>query len=81
MNPGTHTHDMLGKLPAVTLGFRIVKIAATTLGETAADWVSMSLKLGYLIDADFADRSPGLAIRASRRRTIPIDRLEQRRQP
>ncbi|GAC1629621.1 MAG: membrane protein [Nevskia sp.] len=37
------------KVPAVTLSFWIVKIAATTLGETAGDAVSMSLKLGYLI--------------------------------
>ncbi|RKP55775.1 hypothetical protein [Pararobbsia silviterrae] len=37
------------KVPALTLGFWIVKIAATTLGETAGDWVSMSLNLGYLV--------------------------------
>jgi len=37
------------KLPALTLGFWIIKIAATTFGETAGDWVSMSLDLGYLI--------------------------------
>ncbi|MEZ2354804.1 hypothetical protein [Caballeronia sp. RCC_10] len=37
------------KVPAVTLGFWIIKIAATTLGETGGDWVTMSLKLGYLI--------------------------------
>ncbi|BAO90338.1 membrane protein [Caballeronia cordobensis] len=37
------------KVPAVTLGFWIVKIAATTLGETGGDWVTMSLNLGYLI--------------------------------
>jgi uncharacterized membrane-anchored protein len=37
------------KVPVVTLGFWIVKIAATTLGETAGDAVTMSLGLGYLI--------------------------------
>lgn len=37
------------KVPAVTLGFWIVKTLATTLGETGGDSVSMSLKLGYLI--------------------------------
>lgn len=37
------------KVPAVTLLFWIVKIAATTLGETAGDAVSMSMKLGYLV--------------------------------
>ena len=38
----------LAKVPAVTLGFWLVKIAATTLGETAGDTLSMSLGLGYL---------------------------------
>jgi uncharacterized membrane-anchored protein len=33
----------------VTLVFWIVKVAATTLGETAGDAVSMSMKLGYLV--------------------------------
>lgn len=37
------------KVPQVTVGFWIIKIAATTLGETGGDWVTMSLKLGYLI--------------------------------
>ncbi|WP_230413025.1 COG4705 family protein [Paraburkholderia antibiotica] len=39
----------VSKVPQVTLGFWIVKIVATTLGETGGDWVTMSLKLGYLI--------------------------------
>jgi len=33
----------------VTLGFWLIKIAATTLGETGGDWVTMSLSLGYLL--------------------------------
>lgn len=37
------------KVPAVTLGFWIIKIAATTLGETGGDTVSMSMHLGYLV--------------------------------
>jgi uncharacterized membrane-anchored protein len=36
-------------VPAVTLGFWIIKILATTFGETAGDTVSMSMKLGYLV--------------------------------
>ncbi len=40
--------DTLSKVPAVTLGFWIIKIAATTLGETGGDAVTMSLNLGYL---------------------------------
>ena len=39
----------LSKVPAVTLGFWIIKIAATTVGETGGDWVTMSLNLGYAI--------------------------------
>lgn len=37
------------KVPEVTLLFWVIKIAATTLGETAGDALSMSLGLGYLI--------------------------------
>src|SRR5882757_4883914 len=37
------------KVPAVTLGFWIIKIAATTLGETGGDAVTMTLNLGYLV--------------------------------
>ena len=37
----------LAKVPAITLGFWLIKIVATTLGETAGDWVTMSLRLGY----------------------------------
>jgi uncharacterized membrane-anchored protein len=37
------------KVPAVTLGFWIIKILATTLGETGGDAVSMSMQLGYLV--------------------------------
>lgn len=45
----SHVDFRLSKVPAVTLGFWIIKIAATTLGETGGDWVTMSLKLGYLV--------------------------------
>jgi uncharacterized membrane-anchored protein len=37
------------KVPEVTLVFWLIKIAATTLGETAGDAVSMSMNLGYLV--------------------------------
>src|SRR6202012_5017727 len=37
------------KVPEVTLGFWIIKIAATTLGETGGDAVSMTMNLGYAI--------------------------------
>jgi uncharacterized membrane-anchored protein len=44
-SPSTRT----AKTPEITLGFWIIKIAATTLGETAGDAVTMTLNLGYLI--------------------------------
>jgi len=43
------TERSLSKVPEVTLIFWIIKIAATTLGETAGDAVPMSMNLGYLI--------------------------------
>ena len=41
--------DLLSKVPQVTLAFWIVKICATTVGETGGDALSMTLKLGYLV--------------------------------
>jgi uncharacterized membrane-anchored protein len=38
----------MSKVPAVTLGFWIIKIFATTLGETGGDTVTMTMDLGYL---------------------------------
>src|ERR1017187_1003152 len=43
------TEHTLSKVPEVTLMFWIIKIAATTLGETGGDAVSMSMNLGYLV--------------------------------
>ena len=40
--------EMLSKVPEVTLIFWIIKILATTLGETGGDTVTMSMHLGYL---------------------------------
>ena len=37
------------KVPEVTLGFWVIKVAATTLGETGGDAVTMTLGLGYLV--------------------------------
>lgn len=42
------TEHILSKVPEVTLIFWIIKIFATTLGETGGDAVSMSMNLGYL---------------------------------
>jgi uncharacterized membrane-anchored protein len=45
----TTTRHALTKVPELTLIFWIIKIAATTLGETGGDAVSMSMHLGYLV--------------------------------
>jgi len=42
-------NEAASKVPEVTLLFWIIKIAATTLGETGGDAVTMSLGLGYLV--------------------------------
>lgn len=47
MNENTQP-DTLSKVPEVTLVFWIIKIAATTLGETGGDTVTMTLNWGYL---------------------------------
>ena len=39
----------MSKVPAVTLAFWLIKIAATTLGETGGDAVSMTMNLGYAL--------------------------------
>ena len=43
------SENTLTKVPEITLMFWIIKIAATTLGETGGDAVSMSMGLGYLL--------------------------------
>jgi uncharacterized membrane-anchored protein len=41
----------MSKVPAVTLGFWLIKIIATTLGETGGDAVSMTLDWGYALSS------------------------------
>jgi uncharacterized membrane-anchored protein len=48
MLDGRRTQAVLSKVPEVTLAFWIIKIAATTLGETGGDSVTMTLQWGYL---------------------------------
>src|ERR1700687_2097051 len=40
--------ERASKVPEITLGFWVIKIIATTLGETGGDAVTMSMNLGYL---------------------------------
>jgi uncharacterized membrane-anchored protein len=60
----------LSKVPQVTALFWVMKIVATTLGETAGDTVSMSMNLGYLtgtlIFAGIFVLAVGLQIAATR---------------
>src|SRR2546421_8283108 len=41
--------DLISKVPQVTLAFWVIKILATTLGETGGDAVTMTLQLGYAV--------------------------------
>lgn len=47
----TPLRPQLSKLPQITLAFWVMKIAATTLGETAGDLFSMTLKVGYAVSS------------------------------
>ena len=63
MNDREIARDALSKVPAVTLGFWIIKILATTLGETGGDSVTMSW-LGE------TTRSPGAQRLSDRHRDV-----------
>ena len=41
----------MSKVPAVTVGFWLIKICATTVGETGGDSLSMTMKLGYAVSS------------------------------
>jgi uncharacterized membrane-anchored protein len=45
------SEQAMSKIPEVTLAFWVIKIAATTLGETGGDAVSMTLNWGYAISS------------------------------
>jgi uncharacterized membrane-anchored protein len=49
INSQTSLNQALSKVPALTLIFWVIKILATTLGETGGDAVSMTMNLGYLV--------------------------------
>lgn len=44
-----HRDELMSKVPQVTIAFWVIKILATTVGETGGDALSMTLKLGYLV--------------------------------
>ena len=41
--------ELSNKLPQITAAFWLMKITATTLGETGGDWLSMTMNVGYLV--------------------------------
>ncbi|MEZ5473734.1 MAG: hypothetical protein R3E72_01840 [Steroidobacteraceae bacterium] len=49
VDPRSVATEAVSKVPEVLFGFWVIKIAATTLGETGGDWVTMTLDLGYLV--------------------------------
>ncbi|GAA2697804.1 COG4705 family protein [Actinoplanes palleronii] len=49
MPPPSRAKAVMKKLPEITLAFWVMKVAATTLGETAGDMISQTLKLGYFL--------------------------------
>ncbi|HEY2026905.1 MAG TPA: hypothetical protein VGG78_07835 [Gemmatimonadaceae bacterium] len=51
VGPYADEEDAWSKVPRVTLAFWIVKIFATTLGETGGDALSMQLNLGYAVSS------------------------------
>lgn len=66
--------QMLNKVPAITLAFWVAKTFATTVGETAADYLNSNLHLGLtntsLIMAGLL--AIALLIQFTRRRYIPV---------
>jgi uncharacterized membrane-anchored protein len=47
--PASRSTPRFSKVPEVALGFWIIKVLATTLGETGGDAVTMSMNLGYAV--------------------------------
>ena len=71
---GMQTVQMLNKVPAITLAFWVAKTFATTVGETAADYLNSNLHLGLtntsLIMAGLL--AIALLVQFTRRRYIPV---------
>ncbi len=68
-----HLKDMLNKVPAITIYFWIIKILATTVGETVADFLNVKLGLGLTITSLIMGAAfvVGLALQMTRKRYIP----------
>src|ERR1700733_14393680 len=66
--------NTVNKLPQITVAFWIMKICATTLGETAGDLLSMTLKVGYALSSIilFSFFLATLAIQLFSKKYIPV---------
>ncbi|GAB6902533.1 COG4705 family protein [Kineosporia succinea] len=53
LTPGPKAHQMLNKVPEITVWFWIIKILCTTVGESFADWINMTLGVGLASTALF----------------------------
>ena len=70
----TAAREALSKAPPAILMFWVVKICATTVGETGGDAVSMTLKAGYLVATliFLAFFAVTLAVQVAARRYHPV---------
>jgi len=69
----TSTRRMLNKVPEVTLYFWVIKVLCTTVGETAADYMSDNLGLGEKLTAAVmaAALAVALVVQFRKRRYVP----------
>jgi uncharacterized membrane-anchored protein len=72
--PRTDVRQMLNKVPEVTLWFWVIKILCTTVGESFADWINMTLGVGLVNTAILFTALFGvvLALQMSLRRYVPV---------
>lgn len=68
------SHDLVSKVPQVTALFWVIKILATTVGETGGDALSMTLRLGYAVSSliFLAFFAVALVIQVGSRRFHPL---------
>lgn len=71
---GSGRREMLSKVPEITLWFWIIKILCTTVGESFADWINMTLGVGLEMTAVlFTIVFAGVLIwQLSLRRYVPV---------
>lgn len=70
----TTGRNLLSKVPEVTVWFWVIKILCTTVGESFADWINMTLGVGLIATALIFTAVLGLVLawQLSRRRYVPF---------